>query len=382
MIYSNFFKRKESKNFSQKIFEFSKDINYPFFILNIIKEYSVMFLTLGDPYLDLIPKKKEQIDLMNINFNKFIFTKEQLKIFIEALELELQTYEEIELAQFKFLINEFIKNLKNVLKKLEKKYYLFKIKQFFKLLFFIFSPLCFFSLMSLFLKILPFTILAFFMIWFFYFCINFLRPYFHKKLYFYGFLKLIKKICYFFWSQKILIFFLFLIPNFGVFQCVLNSIKNLLKIKIINPNNGKEFNFVNFMFSPINKGSKNFQTFCDIATILKLHKFNIILNQETEIKKQNFEKLFPSSGFKKLQSSLIYRSWYRTPLLFKKLYGNAIEWSIKNENLFFDKKDFHSKLADVHAYTINDSNNFFYIKKISIQDQGHRNIIQGDEKIL
>ena len=46
------------------------------------------------------------------------------------------------------------------------------------------------------------------------------------------------------------------------------------------------------------------------------------------------------------------------------------------------KQDFHSKLADAHAYTIKDFNNFFNIKKISIQDQGHPNSIQGDENIV
>jgi hypothetical protein len=45
---------------------------------------------LGDQELDLIPNRKDRLAIMNVDLSYFIFTKQQLEIFIEALELELE----------------------------------------------------------------------------------------------------------------------------------------------------------------------------------------------------------------------------------------------------------------------------------------------------
>jgi hypothetical protein len=90
-IYKNYFRADpKGKILRSNIINLSKEINYSSLVLDVIKDYSTMLTTFGDPELDLIPNFKDQLALMNVELNYFISTKEELEILIEALELELK----------------------------------------------------------------------------------------------------------------------------------------------------------------------------------------------------------------------------------------------------------------------------------------------------
>jgi hypothetical protein len=140
MVYKNFFSTPESKGYREKIIEVAKELNYPTLILEVISSYSQMLIIDEDPDLD----GEDRLDILNVDLNQFISTEEQLLIFIEALELELQSATNPNFF-YRSYIEILIKNLK---KQKKMKYFagFFKgIRKFLNICFFIFSPILMYS---------------------------------------------------------------------------------------------------------------------------------------------------------------------------------------------------------------------------------------------
>ena len=372
IIYGNFFHDNvNSKDLSQKIFEISKELKYPSFVLYIINHYSSMLKTYGDYNLEMIPNEKDRLELMNVDFNKFILTEEQLKIFIEALQLELINAEN-QVFYYRDSIESLIKNLKKVLIKNKFKNLFFKFKNNLAFIFYILSPLFFYSLFTILFKILPFFLIYLFVLFLIYYCIKFLIPFFQKKEFFGGIFQLLKKIFYFIWSQKIIFFLIIFLPNFAFFSSLFSCFKNSLNFIP-----SVKFNFM--LPGVVNRVKKQkYQTIFDICSSLNL-VVNPVLTEKNLSKNGNF----PFLDNKNLSGSLIYRSWYRSPIYFKKFYGNAIDWCSRYHNL--NRFETHKKIAKIQSEIINnfgENSNFLDLEKILLNDMGHKNFIRGDESMV
>jgi hypothetical protein len=77
------------KTLSSDIWDISKKLDYPSFVLDVLHLYSTMLEFANDEYRDCM-NEDEKISLMNIPLEIFFLNFQQIDVFIEALELELQ----------------------------------------------------------------------------------------------------------------------------------------------------------------------------------------------------------------------------------------------------------------------------------------------------
>jgi len=177
---------------------------------------------------------------------------------------------------------------------------------------------------------MPVTLIYMFFLYVLYFCIKFLYPFFKKHYYFFGFYSLLKRIIFYFWTQKYFLFLIYLFPNFSICLAFYSSFKN--------------FNFILFQMFPTSKpylgGHKKLRSLIDISSGIKLILLNPILKKENIFFKGE------------LPGSLFLRSWVRTPTFYKKVFGKALLWEYEK----LQKPDFYKVIADGYSKT--------YLKKI------------------
>jgi hypothetical protein len=372
-LYQNYFKNDpKGQQLRKEIRKFSTFINYPSFVLEVIKLYSTMLQTYGDPELDLIPKKKDRLAIMNVDLSHFISTRQELEIFIEALELEFQDviYSQ---SLYSSYIERLIRSLKlslNNFKDSSSK----SNSDVLSIILFIISPLGFYTLFNQVNKFLPFILIYLFGIWFIYYCYKFLLPYLETRQICLGLLNLNKQIFKYIWSQKIMFLLLLLIPNFNLMFSCYNCFLNFLTISSFNLSSP----FINYMLQTSHQYKKKvFKSFIDVAASLKLIQLNPILKPEN---------LFKQEG-EKLASSLIYRSWYRFPTFFRKYYGKALEWTIQQNKILAPhssqtKTEFYEKIANIQSKPFKNHPLFSDMANILTRDQGHMSVIRNDEAII
>jgi len=381
-IYQNWFKNvSDKKDLSKKILEISNLLNYPAFVLEIIEYYSTMLITPYDENLYLIPNKEDRFALMNVNLDYFISTEQQLEIFIEALELNLKYNKNYCYSSY---IEEFIKNLKNnykkktIFQKLFKFFYncflnfFEKVGQLAIIIFYLFSPIIIYSFLNYIFQLMPLIIIELLILWFLYFIIKFLLPFFKKKEYFWGLYCLLKKITFYCWTQKIFLFFL--IPSFGWYISIFKTNNNLFEFFYFDKKNL----IINYMFTIKDQAQKKiFSSFFDIGNAIKIIKLNPIFLEKDLLEKDLLLK-------KNLSGSLLYRSFYRTPTFYKKFLNTSLQWGLFKGEL--EKKNFFSNLnliAQIHQdLAVKHDPRFNYIKNFFLNDLGHPNEISGSEMYI
>jgi len=314
--YENFLKNSQKiKKLSFDIWDISKKLDYPSFVLDVIYLYSLMLEFANDEYRDCM-NEEEKISLMNVPLEIFFFNSQQIEIFINALELELKRS-----LSLKLLINDIclpfieilIYKLKfiNFLKKKKEK---IENSIFFKYVIVIMMPIFIFHVFSFIFKLLPFQLIfMFFFIFIFKIFIKILKPFFLKKRYFSGFKFLFQKIFEYFWKNKFYFLGLYFFGAcFSMLKAYFQSTKNGILI------------LINYML----KKNSNFFSFVEIATSFNINSFlfkNPSSPHSNFLKNEKFKFLFE----KNLNGGLIFRAWNRNTIIFRKIYNKTIEMALR-----------------------------------------------------
>jgi hypothetical protein len=357
-VYKNFFSTQESKGFREKIVEVANELNYPTLILEVISFYSQMLIMDEDPYLD----GEDRLDILNVDLNQFISTEEQLLIFIEALELELQNSSNPNFF-YRSYIEKLIKNLKT---QQNMKYFagfLKGIRKIFNICFFIFSPILMYSFFQYINTLIPSILILILFYNLLKHSLKLFYPFYQKGLYYEGILHCLKTILYYFWFQKLIILGSFFIPYFFFYQSLFKTFLNFNFLFY-----GK-VNIFSYMLPTLKRMQKSsFIIFKDVATSL-----NIIKDQNLTLQKKKEAGLF------------IYRGWLKDTQFFKRLHNCVFKWDFEKQKGELTRLSYYEKIAAMEASPLQ---NFglgvqaLNFERLLLNDNGHSNIIRGDEPFV